>query len=300
MKITQVTSAVGSTAAALTLGLTTHAVAWGIPPSTARAGHCYQQAPGEILTGLEVAKRCRAAYAALQTYQVTSAVTVRTVESPSGKAEDEHASAVIQFARPGKIHVEGLDTQAKPFAFISDGSATVQTDSPKQGPWKKVPGYQNPNGIEMAIAGVTGSAMNAATTVPALLLDTDPGSTYGGWGVPPALGKGFVASGGNPSNPFTKMLQLEVKEDTFQSHPCYVLTPHSSALAGLATLWIDKKTFLLRRTVTDYDTAAQIVPVGGAGNQAIPAMKMHQEETYTNEQVNEAIASSTFTLPAAR
>jgi len=284
-------------AAAVTLGLATYA--GGANPSTV-TGHLFQEAPGETLTGREVAERCRAAYTALQTYQVTSAVTVHSVESPSGKVEDEHASAVIQYARPGKIHVEGLDTEAKPFAYVSDGLTTVQTDSPKQGSWKKVLGYQNPNGVEMAIAGVTGSAMNAATTVPALLLSTDPSVAYLGWGVPQPLDKGFLSFAGDPANSIGKTSSFEVKDGMIDGSSYYILIPHSSIVFDKEAFWIDKKTFLLRRVVTDSDTAAQTIPVGAAGNQAIPALKMHQEQNYTNERVNAPLPDSTFALPAAQ
>lgn len=297
MKLVQLKVAV-SIAAVLTIGLTTYAVARNTVPHTAGPGHVLRQAPGQRLTGPEVAKRCRAAYAALRTYQVTSTVTVQSVEGISGKIEDEHASAVIQFIRPGKIHAEGLNTGAKPFAYVSDGFATVETDTPKQGPWKKATGLNNANGAEMAIARVTGIATNAATTVPALLLDTEPGSTYGGWGIPMELGKGFTSAGGDPTNPFTKLVHLEIKEDTLQGHPCYALAARSQMLSGSESLWIDKQTFLLRRLVSDTDTAAQTFTVGGIAH-AVPAMKVHEEQNFSNECVNEMISGSTFALPPA-
>lgn len=294
MKLIQIQLAAGLIAA-LTLGTASGAAAQGITPIVA-GGRLYQQAPAGPLTAVQVAARCRAAYAALRTYQVTSTVTVQSVEGISGKIEDEHASAVIQFVRPGKIHAEGLNTGAKPFAYVSDGFATVETDTPKQGPWKKATGLNNANGAEMAIARVTGIAMNAATTVPALLLDTEPGSTYGGWGVPMELGKGFTSAGGDPANPFTKLVHLEVKEDTLQGHPCYVLAARSQTLSGSESLWIDKQTFLLRRLVSDTDTAAQTFTVGGIAH-AVPAMKVHEEQNFSNERVNETIPGSTFALP---
>lgn len=300
MKLFQITIAVGA-AAAVTLGPA--AYAGGAAPSTV-TGHLFQEAPGGVLTGREVAERCRAAYTALQTYQVTSAVTVHSVEGPSGKVEDEHASAVIQFARPGKIHVEGLDTEAKPFAYVSDGLTTFQTDSPKSGSWKKVPGYHNPNGIEMAIGRVTGIAMNAATTVPALLMSTDPSVTYLGWGVPQPLGKDLLSFAGNPTNPIGKTssfeVTFEVKDGAIDGSSYYILIPHGSIIFNKEAFWIDKKTFLLRRIVTDSDTAAGTIPDGKGGNQALPALKMHQEENYTNERVNAPLPDSTFTLPAAQ
>lgn len=300
MKLFHTTLAAGAAAAA-TFGLTTCVFAAGAAPSPV-TGHLFQEAPAQTLTGREVAERCRAAYTALQFYQVTSVVTVQSVEGPSGKVEDEHASAVIQYARPGKIHVEGLDTEAKPFAYVSDGLATVETHSPKSGPWKKVLGYQNPNGIEMAIAGVTGSAMDAATTVPALILSTDPSVAYGGWGVPLPLNKNILSFAGKPANPTGNSgfeVNFEVKDGVIDGASYYILIPHGSIIFSKEAFWIDKKTFLLRRVVTDSDTAAGTIPDGKGGTQAMPALKMHQEENYTNERINALLPGSTFTLPAA-
>ncbi len=286
-----------TSAAAVTLGLTNYASGAAPPIVT---GHLFQEAPVQTLTGREVAERCRAAYTALKTYQITSAVTVHSVESPSGKVEDGHASAVIQYARPGKIHVEGLDTDAKPFAYISDGLTTVETDSPKSGPWKKVLGYHNPNGIEMAIAGVTGSAMDAATTVPALLMSTDPSVAYNGWGVPQPLDKRLLSFAGNPTSPIGITISFEVKNGIIDGSSYYILIPHGSIIFSKEAFWIDKKTFLLRRVVTDSDTAAGTIPNGKGGSQAMPALKMHQEENYSNERINALLPGSTFTLPVAQ
>lgn len=286
-----------TSAAAVTLGLTNYASGAAPPIVT---GHLFQEAPVQTLTGREVAERCRAAYTALKTYQITSAVTVHSVESPSGKVEDGHASAVIQYARPGKIHVEGLDTDAKPFAYISDGLTTVETDSPKSGPWKKVLDDHNPNGIEMAIKLVTGSAMNAGTTVPALLLSTDPSAAYGGWGTPPPLNKDFLSLVGDPTSAIGKPSSLVVKEGKIGNASYFILIPNRSIVFDKEAYWIDKKTFLLRRIVTDSDPAADPVPAFAAKDEALPALKIHNEENYTNERINAPLPGSTFTLPAAQ
>ncbi len=296
MKFAQIKVAVGVTTA-LTVGLTTYAVARNIAPA-AVTGHLLQQASGQTLTAVQVAERCRAAYAALQTYQVTSTVTQHSVFSATGKAEDEQTSAVIQFARPGKFHVEGADSDKNPFAYLSDGSTTVQKNLSTSG-WEKVVRVPSTtSGIEMAIGTITGVSADAGTTIPALLLDTDPSAGSTGWGVPAALGKGVVSSLEEPSNPNANHFRWDVTEGDVNGQSCYVLTPHAPSFASAEVLWIDKKTFLLRRSVSDSDTPAQTFIVAGTSH-AIPALKTHKEENFTNERVNEPLPGSTFTLPAA-
>jgi len=188
-----------------------------------------------------------------------------------GKTSEYHTSADIQFVRPGRIHVEGRDMSGHPFAYVSDGTATAEQDSTNKGVWKTLPS------AELAIASFTGTAQNAATTVPALLLGTN-------WG-----------------NPFTPGFDPEVREDAVDGHPCYVVTnslvTDTLALAGL--FWIDEKTFLLRRHVFDTQTAATSVVIAGS-KQDMPATKSHEDQRFTNEHLNVAIPDSTFTLPAVQ
>ena len=162
----------------------------------------------------------------------------------------------------------------QPFAYISDGVGTEETDMTQEGRWQK----RTP---EMAIASVTGIALSAATTVPSLLLQTISGS-------PLSLGTG-------------KALSPEVREDTRDGQDCYVLTAHLATAGNNETesLWIDEKTFLLRRSVSDNDSAARTFIIAGKPH-LIPAMKSHDDQRFTNERINQPIPDSTFTLPAVQ
>ena len=282
MKIAQLKVAIGL-AATLVVGFSTYAVAKVTAPvvttvrpvaltiTAPKPGHVLVQAPGKTLTAAQIAARCRAAYAALKSYRGTSTVTSRSMAVADGKTSEYHTSADIQFVRPGRIHVEGADMSGHPFAYVSDGTATAEQDSTNKGVWKTLPS------AELAIASFTGTAQNAATTVPALLLGTN-------WG-----------------NPFTPGFDPEVREDAVDGHPCYVVTnslvTDTLALAGL--FWIDEKTFLLRRHVFDTQTAATSVVIAGS-KQDMPATKSHEDQRFTNEHLNVAIPDSTFTLPAVQ
>ena len=272
MKITRFKLAAGITAAAV-LGISTYAVARSIVSAHSQPGHVLQQVPGETITAAQIADRCRAAYHALQSYQVTATVDTHYLTVADGQSSASHTSATIQFVRPGKIHAEGTDLNGHSFAYVSDGAVTEETTHTIGGTWRL------DRNTEMAVASVGGIAAGAATTIPALLLDTSTG-------IPTALGSS------------DKLLDPEVREDAVQGHPCYVLTSHSVSTARSETqsLWIDEKTFLLRRSVSDFEHADFTFFIKGKP-QTIPASKSHDEENFTNERTNQPIPDSTFTLP---
>lgn len=216
----------------------------------------------------EIATRCRTAYAALSSYEVTSTVAAQSVTVADGTAQKYQTSANIQFVRPGKIHTSGKDTSGGVFAYVSDGSRTVFEMG--SGPWKEQAT------TEMAIAGATGISASAGATIPALLLGSN-------WGTPLALG--------GATKP-------EVREDKIEGLPYFVLTAHltAPALNETESLWIDEKTFLLRRSVSDDETAAQTFVIQGQSH-AVPAMKTHSEQDFTHEKLNQPIIESTFRVP---
>ena len=276
MKIAQLKVAIGL-AATLVVGFSTYAVAVGIRPATSathkvatlKLGHVLQQTTGEALTPTQIIAHSRKAYGALQSYQGTTSVSGQSVTA-EGKTATYHTSAKILFARPGKIRAEGKDSGGNPFAYVSDGVTTAEQIASK-GVWKKV------ENAEMAIAGATGIAQNAATTVPALLLGTN-------WG-----------------DPFVPEYGLEVREDDVDGHPCYVVTNSLGTATDslMGYFWIDEKTFLLRRYVQDSDSQAQTLEIAGQ-SRVVPAMKLHNDERFTKERLNEDIPDSTFTVPAAQ
>jgi len=227
-----------------------------VPLSAAGPVHLLQQVPGKTLTASQIADRCREAYSQLRAYRVTSTVdTIGTdVDNTTRKYQ---TSAEIQFVRPGKIAVAGKDLRGRAFAYVSDGVGTEETFMGANN-WKKA---RNP---EMAIAGMTGIAFSAGTTVPAVLLGLK-------WGNPVPLG------------PYP---QQSVQEGVLDGQLCYVLTAHTASPQRSVTnsVWIDEKTFRLRRSVSD---------IAGEGG------KLHLDERFTNEHVNSPIPDSTFALPPA-
>ena len=267
MKLVQLKLAAGITAAVL--GVSTYAVTRGIAHPLAKPGHVFQQTPGQAMTAVQIAGRCRDAYAALRSYQGTTSVTEQA--NISFFPVVEHRTATIQFARPGKIHAEGRDSNLLPWAYTSDGVGTMERSN--LGGWRTVSDTQS------AIATITGITLNAGTTIPAVLLHTN-------WGTPLGLGKSVAA---------------EVREDNAQGQPCYVLTANmkTPTLTETEYLWVDEKTYLLRRLISDREQAAQTLTVGGKPL-SLPASQTHMEEQFTDERINQPIPNSTFTLPAVQ
>ena len=245
------------------------AYAGALPHPSAAPTLVRQTAPVWSLTATEVAARCRAAYAALSSYQVTSTVAGQGVSTADGTVQKYHASANIQFVRSGKIHTTGVAMGGNPFAYVSNGTRTEFQMG--KGPWTT---EASP---EMAIASATGISADAGATVPALLFGTN-------WGTPLALGRAA---------------KPELREDRIEGVPYYVLTAHLDAanLRATESLWIDEKTFLLRRSLSDNEMTAKTFVISGQSH-AIPAMKMHNEQNFTNEKQDILIPDSTFALPA--
>jgi len=282
MKIAQIKFAASSIA--VVVGFSTYAIArGGLTPFTMgykiqaltafpTPGHVLPQNAAKSLTSVQIASHCREAYAALTSYQGTSTVTTKFESSSFPMVLESHTSASVQFASPGKIHVEGKTSNGSSFAYISDGNATAVTYLGLNN-WKKV------DTTESAVAGVTGIALHAATTIPALLLKIK-------WGNPLALGK---------------LLDSEVREDSVGGHPCYVVTTHlkTPARTETAYLWVDEKNFLLRRLVTESNSLAQTKEAAGTPID-MPAMQSHADERFTNDHLNEAIPESNFVLPATQ
>ncbi len=257
--------------AALMAGLGGAAYAGALPHPSAAPTLVRQDAPGKLPTATEVASRCRAAYAALSSYQVTSTAAGQGVAPPDEAVQKYHASATIQFVRFGKIRTTGTDMGGNPFAYVSNGTRTEFQMG--KGSWAT---EASP---EMAIAAATGISANAGATIPALLFGTN-------WAMPIALGR---------------TAKLELREDKIGDVPYYVLTAHLDALNLRTTesLWIDEKTFLLRRYLSDNEMTTRTFVISGQSH-AVPAMKIHNEQNFTDEKRNLPIPDSIFALPAVQ
>ena len=171
-------------------------------------------AHAEGLTPAQVMQRCQQAYDGLHTYQVT--VTVDTTTGANA-SRNYHTTADIKFERPGKIQASGTSMMGGHYGYLSDGTSTIQNISGNR---------SKAESAEMAIAGATGIAMSAATTIPALLLHTQ-------WGYPFSSRETYSP---------------KVATDTVGGHPCYRVSG-SNGFEDMIC-WVDKKTFLLRRYAT--------------------------------------------------
>lgn len=291
MKIVQIKIAVGiTTSAVIGFGFyaASHAMTTTRPHPAAlllnvpKPGHVLQQVPGGTLTADQIAEHCRTAYANLATYQGTSTVDDQTLLD--GTPHEYQATASVQFIRPGRISAQGTDMSGHPFGYVSDGVTTEQTYptlADRGHHWQKVSGDEKTSSTEAAIAGVTGTAAWAATTVPALLT----GETWG-YALP------LTPRG---------VLDRSVREDAVDGQACYVLTAHSATIQPVnkterGSLWIDERTFLVRRYVLEGKVVTQAVVIGGRSVQAI-TVKSRLDQRFTNERLNEAIPDSTFALP---
>ncbi len=168
----------------------------------------------EGLTPAQVMQHCQQAYDGLHTYQVT--VNVDTT-SGANASRNYHTTADIKFQRPGKIQASGTDMMGGHYGYLSNGTDTIHS----------IGGHRSKaENAEMAIAGATGIAMHAATTIPALLLHTQ-------WGYP------F-----SPAETYSPKMAT----DTVGGHPCYRVSGSNGVEDMIC--WVDKKTFLLRRYAT--------------------------------------------------
>ena len=291
MKIAQVKVAVAITTSAV-IGLGFYAASRAVTMTAShpaaillnipKPGHILQQVPGRTLTASQIAEHCRQAYANLRTYRGTSTVNEQSIIG--GAPHDYQSAATIQFTRPGKVSAKGTDMSGHPFGYVSDGVTTEQTYPTIVNwgsSWQKVDRSGKTSSTESAIAGATGTAQWAATTVPALLLGVT-------WGFVLPLSSGGV-------------LDHNVREDTVDGQKCYVLAAHSTATQSSpktmeALLWIDEKTFLIRRYALETDGLTQPVVLGG---RSFPSttIKMHSDQRFTDEHINQPIPDSTFALP---
>ena len=93
------------------------------------------------------------------------------------------------------------------------------------------------------------------------------------------------------------MRDPEVREDTFNGQPCYVLTAHLTVptLKQVEYLWIDEKTYHIHRLITDAQNPdATVWPLGVPMH--LTASRTYNDDTFTNEHFNEPIPESAFTV----
>ena len=222
---------------------------------------------GADLTAPQVLERCKKAYGALKSYKGTTLVVTKA--TIGGTKQTFATSANIEFVRPGKIRVEGKMMTMGGFIFISDGAQTWQkTQIMNGGKWQKA---QN---IEMAIATFTGTSQNAATAIPALLVNVN-------WG-----------------NPFGPTLRADKVRREMVGKAVALRLEATSAI-GRVTYWIDPRTFLLTRKHEVQDIGKISSQQGIKLPEGMPSTGMTDAtETYPNVRPNVPIPASRFVRPA--
>lgn len=232
----------------------------------------------------EILLMSEAAYAALTTYIGTTIVEDH-LETDVMKLE-KTATAKIVFARPGRINIQGkIETgmfPAQTFEIISNGNITWRS-------WSIIDGgvFKIEKSLEMAIAGMTGVAVNAPTTIPAALMKMS-------WGYP------FTQA-------LTSGAQLEGSEK-IDSLDCYKIVSVSDI--NTRTYWIDAENFLLRQ-IKDEQTEKQLAALQKRTKEQtdkfakerginVPALNMKSRVTlhkFIVESINGSIDEKLFADP---
>lgn len=216
------------------------------------------------LTAAQVLDRSKNAYASLKSYKGTSKVV--TNSTIGGMKQTFNTSAVIEFVRPGRIRVEGTLMMSGNYTIVSDGTHTWQTTIGGTSKWEAA------QSTEMAIASFTGVSMQAATTIPAILTNSNWGLTFGS---------------GTPGKMSTEVVN---------GHPAYRVEIKSPM--GDRTVWIDRKSYLLLQKQDRTDLSQMKLPAGANLPQgAVPTGKMQSTETFIGIHVNVSIPASRFARP---
>jgi outer membrane lipoprotein-sorting protein len=207
------------------------------------------------LSGPQVMERCRKAYEALKSYHGVS--RVHSIIKVSGKPSTYDTHATIQFARPGKIHVEGITMfGASSYAYLSDGETTWFRNAAGE-PWKRV------QSAEIAVLSANGWA---GTTIPATLLSLKNRS------------------------PFKREITVARKVVTAKVGDQPVYRVEVDGDMGKQTYSIDQKSLMILRIHTHNKKSGQF-----AGSP--PGVEMDVEERFTVLKLNSAIPAKVFVKP---
>jgi len=208
----------------------------------------------DLSTPDEVADFSSKSYDAVQSMRVLCTATAYHAAGTMNLTE--HATAHIQFKRPDAIRVEGLQEYADFFTTRTNYSFVARSGDSAlliQGKWHKV------RSAEVSIASVTGTALGAATTVPALLLHTK-------------LGYPFI-----PGH-YEKDMDTEVIND----HKAYRIAIDLSKYSN-TVFWIDQQTGFVLKEETRQAVKGRII------GQIV--------REYTYESIDGAVDDSVFAMP---
>ncbi len=194
---------------------------------------------------IDIIQKTREVYLQCSTYRDVGKVT--TIFFENGRQRTDEKPFQTAFVRPGQFRFE-YQTKVPPGRYIiwRDG-ADMQT-------WWNVhdPPLRTPQSFSLAIAGAMGVSGVSAYRIPSLLLPSDVGGT----GVARLTTMKPIEDGTIDDRSFYR----------FQSPPQQALQATS-----VETVWIDKKTFLIRRVfvesqfpnfrteaTTDYDASINV------------------------------------------
>jgi outer membrane lipoprotein-sorting protein len=212
--------------------------AFGMPASAQQSPKQPERAP---MTPANVFEKVARAYAEFSSYRDSG--TVKSVMILSGGTTIKESSFTTVFVRPDRLRFEYSDRRfgdkPAPYIIWFNGS-DVRTW------WFIKPGIQKPESLRMAIAAATGVTLGSAARVPGLLLP-----------------QRFLAGG-------LLMLQADrIDDDVDRGLACFRISGtnlpantslkldrfEATILDSSITIWVDKKTFLVRRveSATTFD-----------------------------------------------
>ena len=227
--------------------------------------------------GRVILEKSARAYALVKSYVGTT--TVRGTAQFADHRLDQTATARIVFARPAKIRIEGKDASGQAYVIVSDGGVDTWTS------WKlrNDGAFEKAQNLEIAIAGMTGVAQGAPTTIPGALLRL-------AWG-----------------NPFVPVGEARNEgRETVGGVSCHKIVQKSRF--GRNTFWVDSKTFLLRRMKEEHTEAeiAEMAKLAETTTKALgkttafPDVAMKSTESDYNfaiEKIDSDLDSKVFSDP---
>lgn len=204
------------------------------------------------LSAEQVLQKLALAYLNLKSYVGTSAV-ISTADFGDKKLT-QTASAQIQFARPGKFYINGLDTGGNKFGIVSDGERDWRSwGLEKSGVW------QEADSAGMAIAAMTGVAATAPTLIPGALGEFTIGEV----------------SSTSPFDPEKHKNARLMGRESISGEDCYRI--EAPGVSETWTFWISSRDFLMRQAREEQD-AKQMEEMDAQARKGAAEMPATMEE----------------------